>query len=209
MPAEEDTTGKVSDDGPDDEEDIDLNDDEAAKLLKGAVDEDDDEDDPEGADQLGDAGKRALERIKVGRREARERSAKAEKDLAAARKKISDYEGKNKSVQERLQQELDDAKSELTKERSTRQRREAAEEHAPDEADPKLIRAAAEWIKGDTEEELQKSAEKFYGLFATAQPKKVIPGKPREKLRGGGSSSDEDEEEMDPRKLADMIGRAR
>lgn len=197
---------------PNADEDLDDDDAEAAKLLADAAkdDTDDSEDDDDDDDKpLSAAGQRALDRIKAGRREQRTARLAAEKELADARKKIADYEGKDKSVQERLQEELDAAKSDLNSERSARQKREAAEEHAPDEADNKLIRAAAKWISGTTDEELKASAEEFYSLFETPAPvtKKDLPGKPKPRLRGGGSSSDEDEDETDPRKIAAMINR--
>lgn len=195
-----------------DTDDSDDDDDEAARLLADAVANDDSGDDDDDDDKpLSEAGQRALERIKAGRREQRTARLAAEKELADARKKIADYEGKDQTVQERLQRELEEAKSELGQERSTRQKREAAEEHAPDDADNKLIRAAAKWINGTTDEELKASAEEFYGLFASVggsgTKRDLPPGKPKPKLRGGGSSSDDDDDEMDPRKLAAMVRR--
>lgn len=198
-----------------DVDDSDDDDDEAARLLAAAQGQNDNNDDDDNDDDkpLTPAGERALQRIKEGRREALARSKAAEKELADARKKIAEYEGKDKSVQERLQKELEDAKAELGKERSSRQKREAAEEYAPDDADNKLIRAAAKWINGSTDEELKASAEEFYSLFSTvsgssAGPKRDLPpGKPKAKLRGGGQSSDDDDDEDDPRKLAARIPR--
>jgi len=211
-------------DKDEDDEDIDLDEKDAKDVLdkargsKGSKkDEEDDEDDlPPGVEHLtDDAGKRALAQLRADRREARQARAAAEKDLADARKKVAEYEGKDKTVQERLQQELDEAKSELTKERSTRQKREAAEEYAPDDADTKLVRAAAKWISGSTDDELKESAEEFYSLFAGRNTKDSPPKgeglrrKPEERLRGGGHSSSNDDEEDDPRELAKMIKRDR
>lgn len=175
--------------------------------------EEDDDDDPDGADQLGEAGKKALERMKADRRAARTERNQLKVELEQVNAKLKAHDDKDLSETQRLQKERDELKADLGKERSARQRREAAEEYAPDEADTKLIRAAAKWINGETDAELKASAEEFYNLFSERTPAKQqgngLPGKPKEKLRGGGRSSDGDDEEDDPQKLADMIGRAR
>jgi hypothetical protein len=176
--------------------------------------EDDDDDDPEGADQLGEAGKKALERMKADRRAARTERNELKKQLDETNAKLKTHADKDLSESQRLQKERDELRAELGKERSVRQRREAAEEYAPDDADTKLIRAAAKWINGETDAELEASAKEFYSLFSERAPAKQngngLPGKPKERLRGGGRSSDGDDDETDdPRKLAEKIGRSR
>lgn len=206
--ADKDENTKVDTDTDADEDD--LTDEEATALLdKNKSKEDDEDDDPEGADQLGPAGKKALERMKADRRAARSERNQLKAELDKVNAKLKAYDDKDLSESQRLQKERDELREELGKEKSARQRREAAEEYAPDDAETKLIRAAAKWINGETDEELKASAEEFYSLFADRTPKKDVPGKPKVKMRGGGSSSDDDDEETDPRKLAEMIGRPR
>lgn len=190
-----------------------ISEEDAKRLLDKSKDDDgkndEDDGDPEGADQLGDGGKKALARIREERRAHRDRADKAEQALADARKKISDYEGKDKSTVDRLQQELDQAKSDLGTERGQRRRRDAAEEYAPDHATPAQIRAVTEYLKGDTDEALKVSAEKLYALIApepVASKQQSLPSKPKERLRGGGDP-DEGSDETDPTKLAALLPR--
>lgn len=208
--ADKDETDTKTDEKPD--LDLDKIDDEANKLLNdegGKKKDDDDEDDPEGADQLGDAGKRALERMKAGRSAAREERDQIKKEYDRVQAELKKHSDKDKSETQRLQEERDELKKALDSERTTRQKREAAEEYAPDDAPTKLIRAAGNYITGTTDEELKASAEQFYALFADRpSTKKEQVGPPKEKLRGGGNSTDDEPDETDPRKLAAMIRRA-
>jgi hypothetical protein len=164
--------------------------------------------DPDGADQLGDAGKKALDAIKEQRRAAREERDKAKADLAAAQKALSKYSDRDKSETQRLTEERDAAKAELAKATSAIKRRELAEEHAPEHATAAQIRAVAKRLSGDTDDELKADAKELYALIAPEPAKPPVSGKPRERLRGGGDPTDEPDE-MDPKKLALRIGRPR
>jgi hypothetical protein len=53
--------------------------------------------DPEGADQLGDPGKKALATMKAEKAEARREAAEAKRQAAALAKKVADYEDRDKS----------------------------------------------------------------------------------------------------------------
>ncbi|MFG2826106.1 hypothetical protein ACGFWI_01265 [Streptomyces sp. NPDC048434] len=68
----------------------------------------DDEPEPEGADKLGDAGKKALDRMKAERAEAKKEAAAAKKAAAAAQRKVQEFEDRDKS-------ELDKATSKADK----------------------------------------------------------------------------------------------
>lgn len=100
----EDTTGTEDTTETDSGED----DDEAARLLADATDTGDTEDvdDPEGADQLGDKGKKALDAMKARLKADRERAAK---EVAALRKqaadqaaKLAEFEDQDKTEKEKL-----------------------------------------------------------------------------------------------------------
>lgn len=171
----------------------------------------DEDSDPEGADQLGDAGKRALERIKEDRRAAREERDKIRAELQKAQDELRKHSDKDKSETQRLQEERDQLKAELTKATSAMRRREFAEEYAPEHATPAQIRAVAKRLAGDTDAELEADAKELYALIApepAGGKQQPVPSKPRERLRGGGDP-DEGSEETDPSKLAALVSRRR
>jgi chromosome segregation ATPase len=197
-----------------------ITDDDAKRLLekpkKDATGKDDDED-PDGADQLGDAGRRALNSIKESRRAAREERDNAKAELAKVQAELRKHSDKDKSELQRLIDERDSLKTELSKTTSAMRRREAAEDHAPDHATPAQIRAVAKRLAGDTDEELAADAKELYALIAPEPPKSPVSGRPKERLRdepkerlrGGGDPDDSDPGEMNPKKLAGLVPRAR
>jgi len=196
-----------------DDEHLDIDDDEAQKLLADAVDEDDD--DPAGADQLGDAGKRALDAIKEQRKAARTERDKYKTELAEARAKLQQHDDKDKTEAQRLQEAADSYKTRAERAEAVAKRREIAEESAPDHATIAQIKAVAKRLTGESDEDLEKDAEELFALIAPApaggdnKPTKTQqPGKPKANLRGGGDPSDGDDE-TDPRKLAALIPRNR
>lgn len=198
---------------PDNDELDGITEDDAKRLLekpdgKPDAGKNDEDDDPEGADQLGDAGKKALERMKEDRRAAREERDKSRAELAEAQKSLSKYSDKDKSETERLTAERDDLKGRVEKAESAMKRRELAEDLAPDHATPAQIRQVAKRLRGDTDAELKADAEELYALIAPEGAKSPVSGKPTERLRGGGDPTEEPDE-MDPKKLAARIGRAR
>lgn len=163
----------------------------------------DDDKKPSGDDDkadLGDAGKQALDRMK------RERNA-AQKALKDVNDKLKKYEDQGKSETQRLSEAAEEAKARASKSEQGLQKLQMAMDRAPEGATLKQIRAVAKRLSGDTDEELEADADELFALLAPAKEKaKPPPGKPRENLRGGGDP-DEEPEEMDPRKLANLIGR--
>lgn len=198
--AEEDTTGK-GDNAPDDSDedaqnplpDVDPDDDDDG-------DEDDSADRPsarDGDNRLRDAGKQALDRMKRQRNAARQ-------ELLDLRKEIED---KNKSESQRMAEAVEDAKSKASKAEQNFLKLQTALDRAPEGATLKQIQAVAKRLSGDDQDELDADADELFALFAPASEKGKPPaGKPKERLRGGGDPNDEPEE-MNPRKLADLIGR--
>jgi seryl-tRNA synthetase len=189
------------DDKPDDKPDDDKDDDKP----------DDDKDDKGsgGADQLGDAGKKALDAMK------RERNA-AKRALAEVQDKLKKYEDEGKSEAQRLQDAAEEARTRAGKAEAGLQRMQIALDKAPAHATLPQIRAVAKRLAGESEEDMEADAEELFELLAPAsatdggdgKSSKTLAGKPREKLRGGGDPDDEPEE-MNPRKLAELIGRHR
>jgi hypothetical protein len=151
--------------------------------------------------ELGDPGKRAIDSMK------RERNA-ARKESQALITKLKEYEDRDKTDTQRLQEALDEAKGRATKAESGALKLQTAIDRAPDGASMTQIRAVAKRLSGDTEEELQSDADELFELLApaTETTKKPLPGKPQERLAGGGDPGEEPDE-TDPRKLADAIGR--
>jgi hypothetical protein len=158
------------------------------------------------AAQLGDPGKRALDAMK------RERNA-AKKELADLKAQIKQYEDKDKTETQRLQEAAEDAKNRAGTAENDLRRLRTALDRAPENATLTQIRAVAKRLHGDTDDELEADADELFALLAPDKPTDDttdrtprVPGKPRETLRGGGEP-DTDREETDPRKLADLIGR--
>lgn len=184
----------------------DISEDDAKRLLDPPEGEARD-DDPDGAEHLGDPGRKALDSIKEQRRQARQERDDARKELAEMRTRLRGHEDKDKSELQRLQEALKAADERASKAESSVKRREIAEDRAPDHATPAQIRAVAKRLSGDTEDALSSDADELYALIAPA-PAKTPPGKPKERLRGGGDP-DEGPDEMDPRKLAAGVPRRR
>ncbi|MFI1580022.1 hypothetical protein [Embleya sp. NPDC020630] len=59
------------------------------------------DDEPEGADQLGDKGKQALDRMKAERAAAKKEAADAKREAAALARKVADFEDRDKSELEK------------------------------------------------------------------------------------------------------------
>lgn len=170
----------------------------------------DDDDDPEGSEYLGDPGKKALTSLKERNRAIREERDRYKAEFDRVNGELRKHSDKDKSELQRAIEERDALKTELGKVASAQKRRDAAEDYAPDGAEPALIRAASKYINGDTEAELKAAAEEFYSLVRPSSPKTPVPGKPKEGLRGGGNPPDPTEDnETDPAKLAARIPRAR
>jgi hypothetical protein len=153
-------------------------------------------------DDLGDAGKKALDAERKARRDA-EKQAKELKD------KLQAIEDKDKSDVDRLTEQV----AALTKERDTATHRadrlEVAVVKSLDEDRAKRITSAAKRLTGSTREELEADADEFLTAFAVPEsPAKPAPvGKPREDLKPGNNDPDAPVEEKDLSKIgARMFG---
>lgn len=191
-----------------DDETPEVDDTEAEQLLEDAPDETDETpsgqpDGPSGEDpdaqHLGEQGKRALDRMK----QANKSQAK---ELADLKSKLKRFEDEGKSEAQRLQDDRDQHKTRAERAEAALQRREIAEDLAPDHATLAQIKAVAKRLSGDDEDALRSDAEELFALIAPAPPKAKTTGRPQERLRGG-SDPDTPAEETDPRKLAARVPR--
>lgn len=183
-----------------------IDDDEAEQLLADAIasgdgDDDSGQDDDRDAEQLGDAGKRALDRMKTARKAA-------EKEAAELKARLKKYEDEGKSELQRLQEERDQLRESSTKAISEARALRVAMDAAPEHATLAHVRAVAKRVRGEDDDELHTDAEELFELLAPKAAAKT-PGRPKERLKGGTADPDEELEETDPRKLASQIPRRR
>lgn len=201
------------------DDEFDVDDADAERLLNDAIDADDDDEPAEkpvrkdrdqGDDSdndgdpsaLRDPGKRALDSMK------RERNA-ARKELAEARKRLKDIDDKGKTDTERLTEAHKEAASRAEKAESSYLALTVAMDRAPAHATLAQVRAVAKRIRGESEEDLEADADELFEMVVPAPkqddtPKKRVPSNPRQRLRGG-ADPEEEPEENDPRKLAAAI----
>lgn len=196
----------------DDDHDDDQNDDDEAaqRALADAVDQGDDEDDDDDDgstdesdddsedddEELGDKGKRALDRMKQERKKLRT-------ELADAKQKVKKYEDANKSEKEKLSDDAASYKTRADKAEKDLWRLQIA-------MDKGLTRKQAGRLTGDSFEDLEADADDLLDLFKDRKTSSKPASKPKEKLSGGGGAeADNDPEETDPKKLAASIPRGR
>lgn len=199
--AEETSTPENTDDPGSTEED-------AKRLLEDTADDDRD---PEGADSLGDPGKRALDKMKEERRQAREAARQASKRINELQDEIKNFKDSNLSESQRLQQDRDDYKSRAERAESSQQNWDLAIQVAEElelDVSVKQLKAVARRISGDSDETRTADAKELFNLIATKPAAPKVTSRPKEKLRGG-SDPDEGPEELNPVKLAAQIPRAR
>lgn len=212
------------DDSDLDNEGLEISDDDAEALLaddsdnrgnkvgrkRSSAEDDSDEDDEDDDAPLGKAGQRALEALKEQRKAARTARDQAKQEAEDLRRKLAKYESANKSELQRLIDERDALKDQLTSVSSVAKRRDAAEELAPDWATAKQVRFVAKYVTGSTDEEREAAAEELYAQLAPKEPAKPrTPARPKERLRPGQADPEDDDLETDPKKLADAIRRNR
>lgn len=150
------------------------------------------------SDDLGEAGKRALE----AERKARKAAEKSAKDAEARLKEITD---KDKSETDKLRDERDAEKKRADAAEARSMRLEVAIEKGLTDDGAKRLVSQAKRLQGATREELEADADDFFASISPADDKGKPPGgKPRESLRGGGDPTDEPVE-TDPVKLAAMV----
>lgn len=172
-------------------------------------------DDDAGTEQLGDAGKRALLRLRQERKDALAARAAEQKRADELAAKVKEFEDKDKSELERATGDRDSWKTRAEKAEAANTRRDLAEALAPDHATTKQIAQVARRMQGSDEDSLRKDAEELFELIAPAPSSnghqsssgKPPGGKPTERLRGGSDPDGNDPGEMDPIKLAALIPR--
>jgi hypothetical protein len=191
--------------GKDTKNDSGVSDADAAKLLEG----DDEDDDPDGADQLGDAGKKALDRMKQRIKDAKTGTAAEKKRADELAEKLKQYEDAKLSDSERATRDRDEFKTRAEKAEAQLSNRELAEELAEEldiDISVKDLKAVARRITGDTEEARKKDAAELFELLGAKKSTSKVDTRPKEKLQGGGDPTNEPEE-MNPAKLAALIPR--
>jgi hypothetical protein len=134
------------------------------------------------------------------------RKNEAEKNRLAA--ELKKHEDAKLTEQQRLEKDRDTNKSRAEKAELELTRLRIARENAPDHATFAQLDKVVKRMSGDSEDDLAEDAKELWADFAPAPAKSPVPGKPKERLRGGGEPSDEDDE-TDPAKLAARIPRAR
>lgn len=162
-------------------------------------------------DKGGEGGKPEPEPFDADR--AKAKIAKANKEAQSLRQRLKELEplaakakeleDADKSETEKLTERLTAAEKRATEAEQTLLRLQVAAEKG-------LTPAQAKRLIGSTREELEEDADDLLASFPTPQGTKTarVPGRPKEKPRGGGDP-DEPPEEKDPRKLADAIPRRR
>jgi hypothetical protein len=181
--------------------DLDISDEDAAKLLEDPPARNDDRPEPSATDD-----KDWKAEAEKWRKLSRQNEAAAKQRADALKK----YEDANKSEAERLQEALVTHQSRAEKAEAALRRREVAESRAPEHATVAQIKAVAKRLAGDSDDELETDADELFALLAPApEPKpRSTPSRPKEQLRGGGDPEVETEEN-DPRKLAARVPRRR
>lgn len=145
---------------------------------------------------------------------ARDQIAKARKEAAGYRAKLREAEPlaqKARELQESQKTESEKLTERLTGAEKRAQEAELRALRLEVAADKGLTPAQARRLVGTSKEELEEDADDLLSSFGAkndTKPTPKVPGRPKEKLRGGGDP-DEPVEETDPRKLADAIGRGR
>lgn len=202
------TEAAMADENDVDTSELDGIDDSEAEQLLADADADDSKGDEKGktrsddTDDLGDRGKRALDRIRAEKKAA-------EKQAADLKARLDKYESANKTELQRLTEERDQLRESSTKAVSEARAMRVAMDRAPDHASLAQVRAVAKRVRGEDDEALEADADELFELLAP-EPKAAskTPQRPKERLKGG-AVPDEEPEETDPRKLAALLPRRR
>lgn len=129
----------------------------------------------------------------------REEAKAAKKDAAAAREKVKEFEDKDKSEAQRLQDRAETAEKSL----AAAERLVLVSEVALEKG---LTPAQAKRLIGTTKEELEADADELLASFKQETGGQELTGRPRERLRPGAVPAAE-AEETDPEKLAALVPR--
>lgn len=128
------------------------------------------------------------------------------KELEPLASKAKQLEDANKTEMQKLTEALEASKAEGAKSTGALLKLEVALDKAPEGMSVAQVRKLAKRLTGSTKEELESDAEELFDEFKPAGTAGRIPGRPKERLRGGGDPTEEPEE-TDPRKLAARIPR--
>lgn len=166
----------------------------------GAVETDPSEADPEGdpgekptgEDELGDAGRKALDQERRARREA-------EKARKALEEKLREFEDRDKSDSEKAAERLAAAEKRASENELRAMRAEVAMAKG-------LTAAQAKRLVGSTIEEIEADADEILEAFPVDSRTPPPSQRPTPDLRSGGDGTQEPEE-TDPRKIAEFIPR--
>ena len=149
---------------------------DAEQMLADAVNDDTKQDDEP---ELGDAGKRALERERRARREAEARL----KDLEPLAQKAKELEDAKKTELEKLTEQLQQLQAQHAEASSAHLRLEVALDKAPEGMSMAQVRKLAKRLTGSNREELEADAEELFAEFAPAPPAGGRGRQPKENLR--------------------------
>lgn len=135
--------------------------------------------------------------------------SKKNQENASLRKRLKELEplaAKAKELEDASKTETEKLSERLTASERRAQEAELRALRLEVAADKGLTPAQARRLVGASKEELEADADDLLATFAPKTPASAgkVPGRPREKLRGGGDP-DEPVEETDPRKLAALI----
>lgn len=145
-------------------------------------------------DELGDAGKKALDAERKARRDAERRAKDAEGQL-------KEIEDRDKSDSEKLTEKLTAAEKRADDAEKRALRAEVAHEKG-------LTAAQAKRLSGDTRDDLEADADELLEVFQPTGGAKPPPSnRPNPDLRGGTDPTDEDDGPVDPDKLAAHVPR--
>lgn len=195
-----------TDDQQHDDVELEINDEDAERLLD---DDSDDENDSNDDDQDGSSRSKRpdkdLAKLQDELQKWRSLARKHERQAKDASGRLKKYEDQNKSEAERLQEAAQESRTRAERAEANLRRREIAEERAPEHATLAQIKAVAKRLSGESDEDLEADADELFALLAPEPPKARTPQRPKERLLRGGGEPDEEPDEMDPRKLADRI----
>ena len=167
--------------------------------------------DEESREQFDEA--RAREALKKKNREAQQLRERV-KQLEPLADRARELEEAGKSDLEKLTGERDGLRDRASNAEQRLSRLDVALEAAPEGISVSVLRQVAKRIAGGTAEEMQADAEELFALLAPSKeqarerPGDVVPGRPKERLRGGSDPEDEPDE-MDPAKLAAKVRASR
>jgi hypothetical protein len=179
-------------------------------LPAGAGGKQDPEPEPKGT--IDDLPKWAQDQLRQARGDAARYRTKAN-ELEPLAQKARELEQASQSELERATNDRDGHKSRADTAESQLRKFQVAMDKAPEHATLAHVRAVAKRLAGESDEDLESDADELFGLLApkpaeTEEPPKV-PSRPTERMPRGGGDPEEPPVEMDPRKLAELVTRAK